>query len=405
MLIRIEGFSQLPDQVRESAMDQIQHADTRIAAWRAEGDGVSLQLSEGAADPALEERVRKLMKDAIDSYRFFKTEMVEDNEGAPTNDISPFPRLLETGQVSMIAPGTPVYQGDMARYLAQADDRFREIAWRRGGIEQSYPSTVSTVSLATNGYLSSYPQHAIFAAALHRDVDSLNEAGKLASANGERYPTAIRPFMAEAGEVLSPTVCYRCFDSLRASPGLARPLMSGRTFTGLANCHRREDKALVELSRLQTFRMREVVFFGAANFVGEQRDWWMDEFAGLLRAWRMRFRIVAASDAFFSATAAQKRAYQSMRRLKYECQAYLPHSDTWLAVASFNNHEATLTKAYGLLAGDDAQAHSGCVGFGLDRLVFAVLSQFGLDEEAWPDHLRAFFANEANGDGWRLTGR
>lgn len=402
MNINISGFSQLPDHVRESALAQIEHADTRIQSWAVDGDQVSLSLAGGGSDAALEERIRKLMQDAIDSYRFFKSEMIEESEGAPTNRVSPFPALVESGQVSMITPGTPVYQGDIARYISNADDHFRKLAWRRGGVEQSYPSTVSTVSLATNGYLSSYPQHAIFAASLHRDVDSLHEAAALAKSDGEAYPAAIRPFVSDAGEVLSPTVCYRCFDALRVSPGLTRPLISGRTFTGVANCHRREDKALVEMSRLQTFRMREVVFFGAAEFVNDQRDWWMEDFGALMRACQMRFRIVAASDAFFSATAAQKRAYQSMRRLKYECQAHLPHSDTWLAVASFNNHESTLTKAYGLAADADAQAHSGCVGFGLDRLVFAALSQFGLDEKAWPDQLRAFLASTPSGEGWGL---
>jgi hypothetical protein len=33
--------------------------------------------------------------------------------------------------------------------------------------------------------------------------------------------------------------------------------------------------------------------------------------------------------------------------------------------------------------------HSGCVGFGFDRLVFAALSQFGLDQETWPAALRS----------------
>jgi hypothetical protein len=85
----------------------------------------------------------------------------------------------------------------------------------------------------------------------------------------------------------------------------------------------------------------------------------------------------------------------------------MPHADQWVAVASFNNHEATLTNAYGLTetsAGSDKPTHSGCVGFGFDRLVYGVLCQFGCDSRLWPEPLRQFF-EEREGpaeSGWAL---
>ncbi|MBS0331334.1 MAG: hypothetical protein JSS35_01075 [Proteobacteria bacterium] len=154
----------------------------------------------------------------------------------------------------------------------------------------------------------------------------------------------------------------------------------------------------MELSRLQTFRMREIVFFGTSEFVVEHRDWWIEAFARMLRDWKARFRFVAATDPFFLASSAQKRAYQSMRKLKYECQLHIPHTDQWVAVASFNNHEASLTDAYGLRedAGEGpSRTHSGCVGFGYDRLVYALLCQFGLDSSRWPKALGDFFGEAA----------
>ena len=37
---------------------------------------------------------------------------------------------------------------------------------------------------------------------------------------------------------------------------------------------------------------------------------------------------------------------------------------------------------------DGSAAESGCVGFGLERWVYAFLSQRGLDRDAWPARVR-----------------
>lgn len=399
MMVDIENFEGLPDQVRESALAKVEHCDAKILSWRAERGGIQVELADGADAQAIADKIAALVDETIRSFRFFKDETLVEEAGAPTNEVSPFPLLTDTGQVSFIAPGAPVYQGRFARRLSVADDRFRELAWARGAMEQLYPTTVPTQSLTRNGYLASYPQHALLVASIHRDVDSLAQAAEMAKTEDD-FASGVRPFAGACDEVLAPTVCYRCFESLRNSPALGRPLGVGRTFTGIAYCHRREDKALVELARLQSFRMREVVFIGAPDFVVDQRQWWISEFTSLLRAWGVRFRIVSASDPFFLSSSAQKRAYQSVRRLKYECQLHLPHSDQWVAVASFNNHEATLTSAYDLDQSPAAEAralHSGCIGVGYDRLVYGLLCQFGEDGRMWPDALRAFF-REDGGD-------
>jgi hypothetical protein len=397
MIVYVENFEGIPDQVRESVLAKVEHCGPGIRSWRAAESGIWIELVEGADAKGIADRITALVDETIRSFRFFKDETLVEEAGEPTHHASPFPLLIDTGQVSFIAPGAPVYQGRFARRLSVADDRFRELAWARGAMEQLYPTTVPTESLTRNGYLASYPQHALLVASIHRDADSLAQAADMAKAGGD-FANSVRPFAGACDEVLAPTVCYRCFESLRSSPSLARPLGAGRTFTGIAYCHRREDKALVELSRLQSFRMREVVFIGTPEFVSGQRQWWISEFTRLLRDWRVRFRIVSASDPFFLSSSAQKRAYQSVRRLKYECQLHLPHSDQWVAVASFNNHEATLVSAYDLDQASGAQSlHSGCIGVGYDRLVYGLLCQFGDDSRMWPESLPTFFREDRAG--------
>jgi len=62
-----------------------------------------------------------------------------------------------------------------------------------------------------------------------------------------------------------------------------------------------------------------------------------------------------------------------------------------VSVGSLNNHGAHFSKAYNIRLANEQFATTGCVGFGYERLIFLVLSQFGLDERAWPTALREFW--------------
>ena len=114
----------------------------------------------------------------------------------------------------------------------------------------------------------------------------------------------------------------------------------------------------------------------------------MDDFVQLFEAWGVKFRLISASDPFYSSTAAKKRAYQGAMGLKFEGQCWLPHRNRWLSVASFNLHEKILVDAYSIDAGSEAGLWSGCVGYGYERMVYALYSQFGDDPRNWPDTIR-----------------
>ncbi|MBS0331335.1 MAG: hypothetical protein JSS35_01080 [Proteobacteria bacterium] len=211
LFVKIDDFGALPDHVRENALAKIEHADAKILDWAEQPDGVSIRLKDTHGVDGLEERVRTLIQETIASFRFFRSETLDEDEGAPINAVSPFAALVASGQVAMTGPGVPVYQGDFARRLTVLDDRLREIAWSRGAVEQLYPTTVPTRSLTANGYLASYPQHALLAASIHRDVDCLSRAADMAKADGVGYAGQVCEMLEAADEVLSPTVCYRCF--------------------------------------------------------------------------------------------------------------------------------------------------------------------------------------------------
>ena len=55
-----------------------------------------------------------------------------------------------------------------------------------------------------------------------------------------------------------------------------------------------------------------------------------------------------------------------------------------LAIASFNDHELFFGDAFGISLADGMPAWTGCVAFGLERWLLAVLASYGVDPRNWP---------------------
>ena len=118
-------------------------------------------------------------------------------------------------------------------------------------------------------------------------------------------------------QILSPTVCYHCFETLRNQT----VPVDGALYTAIAPCHRHESRNISGLSRLQSFTMREIIFFGSDDFVEMNRNEIQEHCKSYFIELGLKFRIVTASDPFFTSGAESKRIYQSALALKYEIQA------------------------------------------------------------------------------------
>jgi seryl-tRNA synthetase len=80
-------------------------------------------------------------------------------------------------------------------------------------------------------------------------------------------------------------------------------------------------------------------------------------------------------------------ANQREQELKYELVVPITSTDNPTAVLSFNYHQDLFGGLYGIRV-DDATAHTGCVGFGMERVTLALLKTHGLDPAGWPRTVR-----------------
>ena len=186
--------------------------------------------------------------------------------------------------------------------------------------------------------------------------------------------------MGEHDFAICPSCCYHCYEGME-NWELELP---GRCTTMAVNCHRYEGANHRTMSRLRAFTQRDVVWVGHPRFVIEGRAKAEELMIQWARDWELTGTFETANDMFFTEDYAVKASFQRQQQAKKELRLLIPQEKQAISVFSSNFHAMTFGKAFNIkVAGRPAS--SGCVGWGYERWVYALFSQFGLDFSAWPE--------------------
>ena len=275
---------------------------------------------------------------------------------------SPLELLRQRGDVRVAGAGQVTLAGFALEIFEAVDDTVARWAESLGAPEHRYPSLIDPAVL-------------------------------------ERAGTVIPRFARDDGVTLSPAVCYHAY-----------PEWSGRTLgdaptllTARGNCYRAEDGNHVPLERLWEFTMREIIVIGTRQQVEEVRQSLVRRVGALVDMLDLDASIETATDPFFATGDEARRLMQQAGALKYELQLAVDPTGRTIAAASFNHHHDFFGTRFGIRLADDTPAHSGCVAFGLERWVLALVAQHGVDRDAWPNAARAWLDRTAE-RGTRGTG-
>lgn len=241
-----------------------------------------------------------------------------------------------------------------------------------------FPPAVTRRQLEASGYLKSFPQ---LAGAVHCFAgDDHAHAALLAGIDaGEDWTKEL----VATDIALTPAACYPLYPMM-AAQGALPP--EGRLFDVQSYCFRHEPST--DPCRMQLFRMREYVCAGAPDQVVSFRDQWIERAREIIGALGLPFDIAPANDPFFGRAGRLLKVSQREQGLKLEMT--IPVTDTRpTACLSFNYHQDHFTSIWGIAMADGAVAHTGCVGFGLERLALALFRRHGLDLKGWPVGVRA----------------
>src|SRR6516165_1313701 len=272
---------------------------------------------------------------------------------------------------------TALYQGVMVR-LADFVSRERDA---RAEILR-FPPVMSRRQLEKSGYLKSFPNLLGCVCALHGSEAAIRSAADRYE-NGGDWTTSLGP----SDLVLSPAACYPLYP-LVATRG--RLPAGGLIFDVAADCFRREPSR--SLDRLQSFRMREFVRIGRPEEITTFRNSWMSRARQLADELAIPYSIEVANDPFFGRVGQIMAVSQIQHALKFELVVPFDAKAKPTACMSFNYHRAHFGQLWGLQDSRDESAHTGCVAFGMDRLVIALFANHGLDLARWPGSTRRALA-------------
>ena len=268
---------------------------------------------------------------------------------------------------------TALYEGVMERledFVSRQRDARAEVL--------RFPPVMSRRQLERSGYLKSFPNLLGCVCALHGSEAAIRSAADRYESGGD-WTTSLGP----SDLVLSPAACYPLYP-LVATRG--RIPAGGLIFDVAADCFRREPSR--SLDRLQSFRMREFVRIGPPEEITAFREAWMTRARQLAEELALPYSIDVANDPFFGRVGQIMAVSQIQQALKFELLIPYHANAKPTACMSFNYHREHFGQVWGLQDSRDELAHTGCVAFGMDRLVVALFANHGPDIALWPASTR-----------------
>ena len=283
--------------------------------------------------------------------------------------------LVEHGLfVKSGVPGVYGRDGTFEDIRLRVDDLITRTAAPDGSESLRFPPVLPRHQLESNGYLKSFPHLAGSIFSFDGDEAEALEQEERASRHEDWSG-----YQSMTDLVMVPAACYPVYPAIAARG----PLPAGGVTIDAGGSYVFRSEPSGDPARLQMFHQREIVRIGEPDTVAEWRDSWRDRAVSLLRAIGLDANADVASDPFFGRSGKLLSRSQRAQALKFEILVQIAGPEP-TAVASFNYHQEHFAERYGLTLENGEMAHTACLGFGLERIVLALLRTHGLDVSAWP---------------------
>jgi len=346
---------------------------------------IQVEFAQETSRDAVLRKVSELIE-RYSKREFGKLEAIHFEQKRDLPAIDVWSQLLERKWVTPIGTGHVILRGPAALLLSLVNTKVdRMFADPFKAELELYPSTIACKTLDRCNHFTSFPEHMDFVSHLKQDLDVLNRFSSGCRDHGWS-PALHDGQMAEQDFAVSPSCCYHAYEGMEGWQ-LEPP---GRCVTMTLACHRYEGANHHTLSRLRAFTMREVVWVGHPRYIIESRAKAEDLIIQWAKEWELACTFETANDMFFTQDYAIKASFQRQQQAKKELRLQVPFDNQSISVFSSNFHALTFGKAFNIKVGE-RNATSGCVAWGLERWVYAIFSQFGLETNRWPFRLKEEF--------------
>ncbi len=343
---------------------------------------ITIELGPGADEAEVRTRVGEILS-RYDQSQFGMKTVVDFEQKRDLPALDAWAGMLERRWATPVGDGHVVLRGPAALLMALVDHKVDSIFAEEFGAELEYfPSTIKSETLHRCNHFTSFPEHMDFVAHLKQDLGVLKHFSDSCRDKGWS-PELHDGTMSRSDFAISPSCCYHAYEAMEGWE-LEKP---GRCLTATLHCHRYEGANHKYMSRLRAFTMREVVWVGHPAYIISGRARAEQLIIQWAKDWELSCRFETANDMFFTDDYAVKASFQRQQQGKKELRLDVPSEGRSISCFSSNFHSTTFGKAFGIsVAGRPAT--SGCIAWGYERWVYALLSQFGFRPEEWPAGLR-----------------
>ena len=260
--------------------------------------------------------------------------------------------------------------GQLLTLEKNLDNIFMAIASKYKAVEYRFPAVILAAELQKIDYFHSFPHLLMFPISLGRDEKNLKAFAESDALNSEGE-VRLKELSPVKG-VLTPAACYHFYALLKG-----QELTSPQFFTTRATCFRCEE-VYEPPKRQWNFSMREIVCLGSVDEVKSFLENCREHVEKLLQNLDLSCEFKPATDPFFNPSRNPKYLAQKLDPVKTE----MIFND--LAIGSINFHRNYFGEAF-QISREGKECFSGCVAFGLERWLYAILTRYGADEKKWPD--------------------
>lgn len=245
-----------------------------------------------------------------------------------------------------------------------------------GAERMFFPPVLDRRVFEKSGYLDSFPQLAgtVFS---FDGTDAHHEELRGRVRDGKPWSDLLRM----TSVVLAPAACYSVY------PTCAGTVLENGKLVDTHNWVFRHEPSS-EPTRLQAFRMREIVRIGTPELVVDWRDRWLERGLDLLLSLGLSAKPETASDAFFGRGGRFLAQSQRQQELKFELVVPIISEKQPTAVCSFNYHQSHFGEIFDISTPGGEIAHSACLGFGMERIAMALFKTHGFIPAEWPQAVR-----------------
>jgi hypothetical protein len=375
----------------ENLVNSLPFVDEAIVQFTVDTDAGAVHLTVRDTDSV--EQVTRKVTALLEKHKPIRqgdmTKVVFDKSHVeiPCHD-DVFAQLVERGDIFEHSPGIFSLSGGLLEMYRVLDRRLLDFASTQSARDVVLPITTSLQTLNQADFFKRTPQFAQFMCTLKEDADRILDFSS--RIGGQDPDFHFHDYLHPPRHMCRSAICLSSYPQFEGRQ-LAEKDYAAWTVIGKA--FRNEASNVASLERLYEFSMREIIYFGDRAFVSARLRECMDWFIQLMESFGIQGMIQTANDPFFAEKIQALQFYQLAEQSKFEIRWNNPWSGNPVSVGSLNNHGAHFSKAYNIRLADGQYATTGCVGFGYERLIFLVLSQFGLDSKAWPAAMREFWGH------------